>query len=93
MTKLVTVGIIDLVGAISREEELVLELWFVPSQWRSWYHSLVVMCGCAWRKQWRALMWRMLLSKTKVGTLVLLHQVGMTSLVMPFLALRDKLPC
>ena len=36
-------------------------------------------------------MWRTLVSKIGVGTLTVLHKVGMTSLVMPFLALRDGL--
>ena len=36
-------------------------------------------------------MWRKVASKSGVRTLVLLHEVGRTSLVMPFLALRDDL--
>ena len=34
-------------------------------------------------------MWRKVASKSRVRTLVLLHGVGRTSLMMPFLALRD----
>ena len=52
---------------------------------RAWLRSV----GVTWRIRWRDLMWRKVASKSRVRTLVLLHEVGKTSLVMPLLALRD----